>query len=56
MAAGCAEGKVGEGGNSYVSKPIELDEFTEAVAHLGLYWMILNKTVPNDWPMPKQTG
>src|SRR5690242_319350 len=25
------------GANSYVSKPIEFDEFSEAVAHLGLY-------------------
>lgn len=41
------------GANSYVSKPIEFDEFTEAVAHLGLYWLILNKMAPVDWPTPK---
>ena len=29
--------------NSYVSKPVEFDEFTEAVSTLGLYWMLLNK-------------
>ncbi|MGZ7210039.1 MAG: response regulator [Methanobacterium sp.] len=32
------------GVNSYVSKPVEFDEFTEAVSTLGLYWMLLNKS------------
>lgn len=31
------------GVNSYVSKPVEFDEFTEAVSTLGLYWMLINK-------------
>jgi len=31
------------GVNSYVSKPVEFDEFTKAVSTLGLYWMLLNK-------------
>jgi two-component system response regulator len=31
------------GVNSYVSKPVEFEEFTEAVSTLGLYWMLLNK-------------
>jgi len=30
------------GVNSYVSKPVEFDRFTEAVSTLGLYWMLLN--------------
>ncbi|HEX3014233.1 MAG TPA: response regulator [Methanobacterium sp.] len=30
------------GVNSYVSKPVEFDEFTEAVSTLGLYWMLIN--------------
>ncbi|WP_424356115.1 response regulator [Methanobacterium sp. MBAC-LM] len=30
------------GVNSYVSKPVEFDAFTEAVSTLGLYWMLLN--------------
>ncbi len=32
------------GVNSYVSKPVEFEEFTEAVSTLGLYWMLLNKS------------
>jgi len=32
------------GVNSYVSKPVEFDEFGEAVSTLGLYWMLLNKS------------
>lgn len=31
------------GVNSYVSKPVEFDEFTKAVSTLGLYWILLNK-------------
>ena len=31
------------GVNSYVSKPVEFDEFTQAISTLGLYWMLLNK-------------
>jgi hypothetical protein len=33
------------GVNSFVSKPVNIVEFTEAVKELGLYWMIVNKTV-----------
>jgi CheY-like chemotaxis protein len=31
------------GANSYVSKPVEFDAFAEAVAQLGLYWLLINK-------------
>ena len=31
------------GVNSYVAKPIKFDEFAEAVADLGLYWLVLNR-------------
>jgi two-component system response regulator len=32
------------GGNSYVRKPVKMDDFTRATAQLGLYWTIVNLT------------
>ena len=32
------------GVNSFVSKPVEFDNFMETVKNLGLYWMLMNKT------------
>jgi CheY-like chemotaxis protein len=31
------------GVNSYVSKPVQFEEFARVVAQLGLYWLIINK-------------
>lgn len=31
------------GANSYVRKPVDFADFADAVARLGLYWMILNE-------------
>ena len=32
------------GVNSYVVKPVEFDKFYKAVADLGTYWLVLNKS------------
>jgi len=36
------------GVNSYVSKPVQFEEFAQVVTQLGLYWLLINK--------PPQTG
>jgi two-component system response regulator len=34
------------GANSYVRKPVNIDEFTEAVCQLGLYWVLISELPP----------
>jgi len=34
------------GANSYVRKPVEFNEFVEAMKHLGLYWLLWNEPPP----------
>jgi len=36
------------GVNSYVRKPIEFGQFSETVAKLGLYWLLLNEPPPHE--------
>jgi CheY-like chemotaxis protein len=35
------------GANSYVRKPVEFGSFANAVAQLGLYWILLNQPPPS---------
>lgn len=35
------------GANSYVRKPVDFDQFTEATRNLGLYWLLLNERAPD---------
>ncbi|MCX6883637.1 MAG: response regulator [Verrucomicrobia bacterium] len=35
------------GANSYVRKPVNFAEFVAAVAHLGVYWLVMNEAPPS---------
>ena len=34
------------GANSYIRKPVDFAQFTEAIKQLGLYWLVLNESPP----------
>jgi two-component system response regulator len=34
------------GVNSYVRKPVDFNQFVEAIGQLGLYWLVLNEAPP----------
>ena len=34
------------GANSYIRKPVDFNQFADAIQHLGLYWLVMNEPAP----------
>ena len=52
--AGAYAGRDVSGVNSYVRKPVDFRQFAASVEHLGLYWLVLNETPPNNQGEPHE--
>ena len=35
------------GVNSYIRKPVDFNQFSEAIKYLGLYWLVINEPPPS---------
>ena len=35
--------------NSYIRKPVDFNQFIDAVRQVGLYWLVLNEPLPAHW-------
>jgi two-component system response regulator len=43
------------GANSYVVKPVDFTQFSDAVRQLGLYWLVLNQKAPSRGVPPQRS-